>query len=32
MIDFIKEVGMAFLWLFVGYAIGEKNGGKDNKR
>ena len=32
MIDFIKEVGMAVLWLCVGYLVGEKNGGKDNKR
>lgn len=23
MIEFVKEVGMALLWLFVGYLVGE---------
>ena len=25
MIEFIKEAGMAVLWLFLGYLIGERN-------
>lgn len=31
MIDFIKDVGMAILWLFLGYLIGERNTGKDKE-
>ena len=30
-IDFIKEVGMALVWLFLGYLVGERSAGKDNK-
>ncbi len=30
-IDFIKEVGMAILWLFLGYLIGERNTRKDKE-
>lgn len=26
MIEFLKETGMALVWLFVGYLVGEKNG------
>lgn len=31
MIDLLKEVGMAVLWLFVGYLVGERQAreGKD---
>lgn len=29
MLNFMKEVGMAVLWVFVGYLIGEKEGRKD---
>ncbi|AAT87368.1 phage protein [Streptococcus pyogenes] len=25
MIEFVKEVGMALLWLFVGYLVGERS-------
>lgn len=25
MIEFVKEVGMALLWLFVGYPVGERS-------
>lgn len=31
MIEFIKEVGMALVWLFLGYLVGERNAGKDKK-
>ena len=31
MIEFIKEVGMALVWLLLGYFIGESNARKDNK-
>ena len=31
MIEFAKEVGMAVLWLFLGYLLGERNAGKDKK-
>ena len=30
-IEFIKEVGMAILWLFLGYLIGERNTRKDKE-
>lgn len=26
MIEFLKETGMAILWMFVGYLVGEKKG------
>lgn len=26
MIDFLKEAGLALVWLFVGYLVGEKKG------
>lgn len=29
MIEFIKEFGMAVLWLFLGYLIGERAARKD---
>lgn len=25
MIDFVKEIGMAILWLFLGYLLGERS-------
>lgn len=28
MIDFFKEAGMAFIWMFLGYLVGER---KDKK-
>lgn len=28
MIDFIKDVGMAILWLFLGYLVGERSARK----
>jgi len=31
MIDFIKEVGMALVWLFLGYLVGERSTRKDEK-
>lgn len=31
MIEFIKEVGMAFLWLMLGYLVGERSDRKDKK-
>lgn len=30
-IDFIKEVGMALVWLFIGYLVGERSFRKDKK-
>lgn len=30
MIEFIKEAGMALLWVFLGYLVGERNR-KNNK-
>lgn len=27
-IDFIREAGMAILWLFLGYLVGERNSKK----
>lgn len=30
-IDFIKEVGMALVWLLLGYFIGESNARKEKK-
>lgn len=30
-IDCIKEVGMALVWLLLGYFIGESNARKDKK-
>ncbi len=29
MIEFIKEFGMAILWLFLGYLVGERAARKD---
>ena len=29
MIDFIKDCGMAILWLFLGYLVGERSAKKD---
>lgn len=31
MIDFIKEAGMALLWLMLGYLVGEREARKDKK-
>lgn len=31
MIEFAKEVGMAFLWLLLGYLVGELSNGKDKE-
>lgn len=31
MIDFIKDAGMALVWLLPGYFIGESNARKDKK-
>ncbi len=31
MIDFIKEAGMALLWLMLGYLVGERSNRKDKK-
>lgn len=31
MIDFIKGVGMALVWLFLGYLVGERSARKDEK-
>lgn len=31
MIDFIKDVGMALVWLFIGYLVGERSARKDEK-
>ena len=28
MIEFIKEAGMALLWVFLGYLVGERNSKK----
>jgi len=28
MIEFIKETGMAFVWLFLGYLLGERQNKK----
>lgn len=30
-IDFIKDVGMALVWLFLGYLVGERSVRKDKK-
>nr|DAL17809.1 MAG TPA_asm: Flavivirus envelope glycoprotein M [Caudoviricetes sp.] len=30
-IDFIKEAGMALVWILLGYFIGESNARKDKK-
>ena len=32
MIDFIKDAGMALVWLSLGYFIGESNARKDKKQ
>lgn len=29
MIDFIKDAGMALVWLFLGYLVGERSQRKD---
>ena len=31
MIEFIKEFGMAILWLFLGYLVGERAARKEKK-
>lgn len=31
MIEFIKDVGMALVWLFLGYLVGERNARKDKE-
>jgi hypothetical protein len=31
MIDFIREAGMAILWLFLGYLVGERSNNNDKK-
>ena len=31
MFDFIKEAGMALVWLFLGYLVGERNNNNDKK-
>ena len=31
MIELIKEFGMAFLWMFLGYLIGERAARKEKK-
>jgi len=31
MFDFIREVGMALVWLFLGYLVGERNNNNDKK-
>lgn len=31
MIELLKEVGMAILWLMLGYLIGERSARKDKK-
>lgn len=31
MIDFIKDAGMALVWLFLGYLVGERNARKDKE-
>lgn len=31
MIEFAKEVGMAILWLMLGYLVGERSNRKDKK-
>lgn len=31
MIDFIKDAGMALVWLFLGYLVGERSTRKDKK-
>lgn len=29
--DFIREAGMAILWLFLGYLVGERSNNNDKK-
>ena len=31
MIEFVKEFGMAILWMFLGYLIGERAAKKETK-
>lgn len=31
MFDFIREVGMALVWFFLGYLVGERNNNNDEK-
>lgn len=31
MIDFIKETGMAVLWIMLGYLVGERSSRKDKE-
>lgn len=30
MIDFIREAGMALVWLLLGYLVGERNNNNNN--
>lgn len=32
MFDFIREVGMALVWLFLGYLVGERNNSNNNDK
>lgn len=32
MIDFIREVGMALVWFFLGYLVGERNNNNNNDK
>ena len=31
MIDFVREFGMALVWLFLGYLVGERSNNNDKK-
>ena len=31
MFDFIREFGMALVWLFLGYLVGERSNNNDKK-
>ena len=31
MIDFIREAGMALVWFFLGYLVGERSNNNDKK-
>ena len=31
MIDLLKEIGMAIVWLLLGYLLGERNSGKSEE-
>ncbi|RSJ46654.1 hypothetical protein D8815_08510 [Streptococcus gordonii] len=32
MFDFIREVGMALVWFFLGYLVGERNNNNNNDK